>query len=59
MKETECVSVILYSHNLVEPSKSFSTKFHIKDFKMNMYWTIKKAKTVNYQNPKGERVKLK
>lgn len=59
MNEFDCISVTLYAHNLNDPSRSFSNKHHISDFKKGLYWTIKKAKKVTYVNPKGEELVLK
>jgi hypothetical protein len=48
----------VYSHNLKDPSKSFSTSLQIKDFSGFLQWDLAKAKKITYVNPKGEELQL-
>lgn len=44
----------VYSNNLKEPHKSFSTGLTVKDFNGGLQWDMAKALRVTYVNPKGE-----
>lgn len=54
MKDFELKHIIVYAHQLKDPSKSFSTELTVKDFKMDMFWSMVNAKKVTYYNPKSE-----
>ena len=53
------INMTLYSHNLIEPHKSFETSLKLSDFKSFLQRDLQEAKKVMYMNPKGEVFVLK
>jgi hypothetical protein len=51
-------NVTVYSHNLKDPSKSFSSVLFIRDFSAYLQWDMCKAKKITYVNPRGEEISI-